>query len=132
MIVVSAFISVLVDLMATYGGYKQYYFMTITYVILMSISALGSIYIAVKTRAYFASILHFLMLGLAYDMRMIRDRAFRFEQFNTSLIPPTMVQVVSCQQYSPFTLESPEKPDNRITIEPGLHHRNAVAALPPY
>ncbi|CAG2120304.1 unnamed protein product [Medioppia subpectinata] len=76
MIIVSTIITILVDVMAFVGGYKSGYFMTLTYIMLMVLIGLGSVLIAIRTECWYPTVFHFLILGLAYDMRLIKNKAF--------------------------------------------------------
>ncbi|CAG2169474.1 unnamed protein product [Oppiella nova] len=76
MIIVSTVITILVDIFAFFGGYKNSYYMTLTYIILMVLIGLGSILIGFRTECWYTTIFHFLILGLAYDLRLIKNKAF--------------------------------------------------------
>ena len=150
MICVSALTSISMDLLAFFVGFKQHYYMTLTYIMFALLIAFGNLAISFRENSWFSAILNFFILGLAYDLRIIRNKAFTPGKYCTNCHaflsgslclqckaaahPLTQCHVVVCNQSHTQSQPGPmHYPYNQMTI-PTLNSPSdgRTAFLPTY
>ena len=99
------------------GAYKEHYCMTVTYAVLITLSALSAISTATRNPTYWLTVvIDFMICGLvyayAYDLRRIRIQAFNTPVFITTTGAPTatVIQMAPGQVYIPAGPAQPYAP----------------------